>query len=75
MSDTLLTDLYQLTMLQAYAARGSSTGSAVFELYARHLPPDRGFLVVAGLEQALDYLEHLRFTTADVDWLASTRRF
>jgi nicotinate phosphoribosyltransferase len=74
MSEPLLTDLYQLTMLQAYAARGSA-GSAVFELYARHLPPDRGFLVVAGLEQALDYLENLRFTTADVDWLASTGRF
>jgi len=74
MSDTLLTDLYQLTMLQAYQARGT-TGRAVFELYARHLPPDRGFLVVAGLEPALEYLENLSFASQDVDWLASTGRF
>jgi nicotinate phosphoribosyltransferase len=73
MSETLLTDWYQLTMLEAYQARGTM-GTAVFELYARHLPPDRGFLVVAGLEQALTYLENLRFTPDDLDWLRSTRR-
>jgi nicotinate phosphoribosyltransferase len=74
MNDALLTDLYQLTMLEAYQARDLA-GPAVFELYARRLPADRGFLMVAGLEQALDYLEALRFTPEAIDWLASTGRF
>lgn len=70
----LLTDLYQLTMLQTYHAERMNE-TAVFELFARRLPPQRGFLLAAGLEQALDYLENLRFTTEERDWLASTGRF
>ncbi len=48
---------------------------AVFELFVRSLPPRRGFLTAAGLEQALDYLENLRFSAADIAWLKSTGRF
>lgn len=72
--DALLTDLYQLTMLAAYDARGME-GTAVFEFYVRRMPQNRNFLVAAGLEQLLDYLENLRFSKADLDWLASTGRF
>jgi len=70
----LLTDLYQLNMMQAYLDRGE-TQTAVFEFFARTLPARRGFLLAAGLEQALDYLETLRFSAADLEWLASTGRF
>ena len=70
----LLTDLYQLNMMQAYLDRGE-TQTAVFEFFARTLPARRGFLLAAGLEQALDYLESLRFSAADLDWLKSTGRF
>jgi len=70
----LLTDLYQLTMLQTYHAERMNE-TAVFELFVRRLPPQRGFLLAAGLEQALDYLENLRFTAEERDWLASTGRF
>ncbi len=70
----LLTDLYQLTMLQAYH-RQSMAETAVFELFVRRLPPNRGFLLAAGLEQVLDYLENLRFTTEELDWLAASGRF
>jgi nicotinate phosphoribosyltransferase len=70
----LLTDLYQLTMLQTYHAERMNE-TAVFELFVRRLPPQRGFLVAAGLEQALDYLENLHFTAEERDWLASTGRF
>jgi nicotinate phosphoribosyltransferase len=70
----LITDLYQLTMLDAYRQLGLGQ-TAVFELYARRLPPERGFLLVAGLEQALDYLENLQFTRAELDWLAGLGRF
>ena len=70
----LLTDLYQLTMLQTYFDEGMN-GTAVFEFFARHLPEHRGFLVAAGLEQVLDYLEQLRFSDEELDWLAGCGRF
>jgi len=70
----LLTDLYQINMMQAYLDHGD-TDTAIFELFVRALPPRRGFLLAAGLQQALDFLEHLRFSAADIDWLKSTGRF
>ena len=73
-TSALLTDLYQLNMMQAYLDHGD-TKIAVFEFFMRKLPPRRGFLMAAGLEQALDFLESLRFTPAEIDWLAQTGRF
>jgi nicotinate phosphoribosyltransferase len=73
-TSALLTDLYQLNMMQAYLDRGE-TKTAVFEFFVRRLPARRGFLVAAGLEQVLDFLENLRFTPAELDWLAATGRF
>ncbi len=70
----LLTDLYQLTMLQAYHDQGMD-GTAVFEFFVRKLPECRNFLMAAGLEQVLEYLEALRFDADDLDWLAASGRF
>jgi nicotinate phosphoribosyltransferase len=70
----LLTDLYQLNMIQAYLEHGT-TETAVFEFFVRKVPRTRGFLMAAGLEQALEFLESLRFSPADLDWLASSGRF
>jgi nicotinate phosphoribosyltransferase len=70
----LLTDLYQINMMQAYLDHGA-TDTAVFELFARTLPARRGFLLAAGLEQALDYLEDLHFPPDEIAWLKSTGRF
>ncbi len=70
----LLTDLYQLTMLQAYVEQGMEE-TAVFEFFVRKLPPPRNFLIAAGLEQVLDYLETFRFSPADLEWLAHCGRF
>ena len=70
----LLTDLYQLTMLQAYLDHGM-TDTAVFEFYGRRLPECRGFLLAAGLESALEFLENARFSAEEVAWLESTGRF
>lgn len=64
----LLTDLYQLTMLQAYLEEGMDE-PATFELFVRKLPPGRNFLVAAGLEQALQFLTTLSFTDDEVAWL------
>ncbi len=70
----LLTDLYQINMMQAYLDHGS-TDTAVFEFFARTLPARRGFLLAAGLQQALDFLEDLKFTAGEIAWLKSTGRF
>ncbi len=70
----LLTDLYQLTMLQAYHDQGMDR-TAVFEFFVRKLPECRNFLMAAGLEQVLEYLEALRFDADDLDWLAASGRF
>jgi nicotinate phosphoribosyltransferase len=73
-ASALLTDLYQLTMLQAYFDQGMED-TAVFEFFTRQLPPTRGFLMAAGLEQVLDCLEHLRFSPRELEWLAQSGRF
>src|SRR6266851_3816167 len=73
-TSALLTDLYQLNMMQAYLDRGE-TKTAVFEFFVRKLPRDRGFLIAAGLEQVLAFLEQLRFTPEELDWLENTGRF
>ena len=70
----LLTDLYELNMIQAYLDRGED-GEAVFEFFVRRLPARRSFLLAAGLDDALDYLERLQFSAAEIDWLKSTGRF
>jgi nicotinate phosphoribosyltransferase len=70
----LLTDLYQLNMIQAYLDHGK-TETAVFEFFVRSLPPERGFLVAAGLEQAIEFLETLSFPPEDIEWLDNSGRF
>ena len=70
----LFTDLYQLTMLQAYFEEGM-TERAVFSLFVRRLPRNRNFLVACGLDTVLDYLESLRFTQQDLDYLGTLKIF
>lgn len=70
----LTTDLYELNMIQAYLDRGEDK-EAVFEFFIRRLPERRSFLLAAGLEDALTYLETLRFSPGEIDWLKSTKRF
>jgi nicotinate phosphoribosyltransferase len=74
LSNSLLTDLYQLSMIQAYL-ESDQTDTAVFEFFVRKLPPQRDFLMAAGLEQALDFLEGLRFSREELGWLERTGRF
>jgi nicotinate phosphoribosyltransferase len=66
----LLTDLYELNMAVSYLRRGM-TGSATFSLYVRKLPKHRGFLVAAGLEDCLTYLEGFGFEQDDLRYLGS----
>ena len=70
----LLTDLYELTMAQAYWQHGQ-TAPATFSLFARRLPEERGYLITAGLEDVLAYLESFHFTTGAIEYLRSTGFF
>ncbi len=73
-ADALLTDLYQLSMMQAYWDHGL-TETATFDLICRRLPPNRNLLIACGLEAALEYLEGMAVTAADLEYLASLNRF
>lgn len=73
-ASALLTDLYELTMAQAYLEQGMDE-PAVFEFFVRKLPAHRNFLVAAGLEQVLDYLSELRISKEELAWLDQSGRF
>ena len=70
----LATDLYQLTMLQAYWQHRMDD-IAVFELFVRKLPRERRFLVAAGLDPVLDWIEHARFEADELRWIEDCGRF
>ena len=70
----LLTDFYELTMAQSYFAEGMN-GEATFSLYVREYPPDRGYLVAAGVDDAIDCLAALSFDGDGVEYLRSTGAF
>jgi nicotinate phosphoribosyltransferase len=70
----LALDLYELTMAQSYVEEGMAA-SATFSLFVRNLPPERGYLVAAGLDDALAYLENLAFSSDDLTYLKETGLF
>jgi nicotinate phosphoribosyltransferase len=71
----LLTDLYELTMAASYWETGKWQDTASFELSVRSLPPQRAFLMAAGLEQVMDYFQRLAFSGADIDFLRKHAAF
>ncbi|MBA2893144.1 nicotinate phosphoribosyltransferase [Nonomuraea soli] len=71
MSTALLTDHYELTMLQAALRSGAAHRRAVFEVFARHLPGGRRYGVVAGTGRVLDSLESFRFRPDELEFLAT----
>lgn len=73
-SAAALTDLYEITMAAAYFADGADD-EVTFELFVRELPPTRGFLIAAGLDDALRYLEEIRFEPKAIEYLRSLETF
>jgi nicotinate phosphoribosyltransferase len=73
-SHGLSTDLYELTMAAAYFDNGLNP-PAIFELFVRSLPRRRSYLIAAGLEQAIEYLRALRFTSDEIDYLREHTAF
>lgn len=75
MSDALLTDLYELTMMAGYHAGGRADEPATFDVFFRRPPAGVDLVVAAGLDPVLDFLEGLRFTDDDLAYLSSQRLF
>lgn len=72
---TLLTDLYQLTMMQGYFENDVNNHEVVFDLFYRNNPSGNGYAICCGLEQAIDYIKNLHFTDGDIEYLDSLNIF
>ena len=72
---TMMTDLYQLTMMQGYMLKDMSVKKSVFDLFYRKFNDGSDYCVMAGLEQAIDYINNLGFNDDDINYLASTGIF
>lgn len=72
---TLLTDLYQLTMMQGYYNNDTNNHEVVFDLFYRNNPSKNGYAICAGLSQTIEYIENLAFNDADIAYLESLNIF
>jgi nicotinate phosphoribosyltransferase len=72
---SLLTDLYQLTMVGGYFLLGKDKQKANFDYFFRKIPENGGFCIVAGLEQLIQYIQNLHWEDADLDYLRSLSLF
>ena len=72
---TLLTDLYELTMMQGYFYEKDANETVIFDAFYRANPDGNGYAIAAGLEQVIDYIENLHFDQEDIDYLRSTGLF
>lgn len=72
---TLLTDFYELTMMQGYFKNSQENETVVFDVFFRSNPNNAGYSIAAGLEQVIEYIKNLNFTYEDVDYLRSLHMF
>ncbi len=72
---TLLTDLYELTMMQGYFKHKTANETVIFDLFYRSNPCGNGYSIMAGLEQAIKYVRELHFTRNDIEYLRSLNMF
>lgn len=75
LGNPLLTDLYELTMMQGYFKNSSKNKTVVFDVFFRENPWNNGYSVMAGLEQVLEYLDRLKFSDDDIVYLESQNLF
>ena len=72
---TTMTDFYELTMSAGYLDEGYVDKIAVFDMFFRRVPDGGGYAIMAGLQQFIDAVDHLKFTAEDIDYLRSTKAF
>ena len=68
---TLMTDLYELTMMQGYFKHKDRHETVIFDVFYRNNPLDSGYAISAGLKQVIDYIKNLHFSKQDIDYLSS----
>lgn len=72
---TMLTDFYELTMANGYFEKGLRDRVAYFDMFFRRIPDEGGFAIVAGLEQAVRFLENMKFEEEDINYLRNREKF
>ena len=72
---TLLTDFYELTMANGYMNSGMADKTAYFDVFFRNIPDNGGYAIMGGLDHIIDYLENLKFTDEDIEYLRSKKIF
>jgi len=72
---TMLTDFYEITMGNGYFTNGYRDTIVYFDMFFRHIPNDGGYAIMAGVQQVVDYLEHLNFTEQDIQYLRDQKIF
>jgi nicotinate phosphoribosyltransferase len=72
---TLMTDLYELTMMQGYFRNKDQNETVIFDAFYRNNPSESGYAICAGLDQVIDYIQNLHFDKEDIDYLASLNMF
>ncbi|MCR4685813.1 MAG: nicotinate phosphoribosyltransferase [Lachnospiraceae bacterium] len=72
---TLLTDLYELTMMQGYFKNQNRNQTVIFDMFYRTNPLESGYAIAAGLQQLIEYIEDLHFEARDIDYLRSLNTF
>ncbi len=72
---TLLTDFYELTMMQGYLKSGKHKEKVIFDMFYRKNPCGNGFAICCGLEQVVEYIRNLNFSEEDIDYLRSLGTF
>lgn len=68
---TMLTDFYEITMANGYLQSGLKDDIAYFDLFFRRVPDKGGYAIMAGIEQVVDYLDNLKFSQEDIEYLRS----
>ena len=72
---TLLTDLYELTMMQGYHLENNVNETVIFDMFYRSNPNKNGYAICAGLDQVIDYIKNLHFDNEDIEYLRKTKLF
>ena len=68
---TMLTDFYEITMANGYFCTGMAEDTAYFDMFFRKIPDGGGYAIMAGLDQVIEYLDNLKFTDEDIEYLRS----
>ena len=72
---TMLTDFYQLTMMNGYLKSDKKDEIMIFDMFYRKNPNDGGYTIVCGINEVIDYIENLKFEEEDIQYLKSLNTF